>query len=432
MKHIRRTGIQWSFTDRSRIIAIWTRSDDPRSQAPGEVMTMEIDIDPQYYVDVVLRHWKVVIVVFLVATLAAGAASFVQQPTYEATVILTEETYEFYAVPRLSSLDKTVVKLYPTLASTESVESRVIGVLGPSLSAIEQRPGILRSLVTVHEDPENPALFRIRVRGDDSQKAVLIANAWAEQYVEEVSSKAVARSPQLEAAEEDLDSAEAALTEFRQQTGLGLSGLIDETGVFDIFVTLGPAGVQLEKKLDLLAEHRQVQDNLELVLHSAQVAKDTGASIDDLPLQLLNHWIISDRGQLSVDVVKDQESLDQVIQLLRSEEQAISGVIDQLASDADALQEDLARDQRELDRLIRARKLAEAAYEALVSELQESTLLRTNTQILSRATTARRLDPSAKLSVVLGAALGLAGGGVVAFVLEYFEVLRKKRSVHSQ
>jgi uncharacterized protein involved in exopolysaccharide biosynthesis len=395
-------------------------------------MTMEIDIDPQYYVDVVLRHWKVVIVVFLVATLAAGAASFVQQPTYEATVILTEETYEFYAVPRLYSLDKAVVKLYPTMASTESVESRVIEVLGSSLSATEQSPGVLRSAVTVHEDPENPALFRIRVRGNDPQKAVLIANTWAEQYVEEVSNIPVARSPQLEAAEEDLDSAEAALTEFRQRTGLGLSGLIDETGVFDVFVTLGPAGMQLEKKLDLLAEHRQVQDNLELVLESAQAAQDTGGSIDDLPLQLLSHWIISDRGQLSADVVKDQESLDQVIQLLRSEEQAISGVIDQLASDADALQEGLARDQQELDRLIRSRDLAEGVYEALVSEVQESTLLRTNSQILSRATAARRLDPSAKLSVVLGAALGLAGGVVATFLVEYFEVLRKKRSVHSQ
>lgn len=120
-------------------------------------MTMEIDIDPQYYVDVVLRHWKVVIVVFLVATLAAGAASFVQQPTYQATVILTEETYEFYAVPRLSSLDKTVVKLYPTLASTESVESRVIGVLGPSLSAIEQRPGICEVSGNCARGPGKPS-----------------------------------------------------------------------------------------------------------------------------------------------------------------------------------------------------------------------------------------------------------------------------------
>jgi uncharacterized protein involved in exopolysaccharide biosynthesis len=42
---------------------------------------MESELSVQYYLDVVLRQWKVVVVVFVVATLAAAGASFVQQPS---------------------------------------------------------------------------------------------------------------------------------------------------------------------------------------------------------------------------------------------------------------------------------------------------------------------------------------------------------------
>jgi len=385
---------------------------------------MESELSVQYYLDVVLRQWKVVLVVFVVATLAAAGASFVQQPSYEATVSLVEQTYEFFDVPRLGSLDRTVVKLYPALARTAAVEERVIAAIGSNLSPAETTPGALMSTVTVREDKDNPALFRIRVVSSNPQKATLVANTWAEQYIEAANSFQLVWGLELEAVGQDLETAEEALTAFRQETGLGL---VEEVGGDQEFAVLGPRGVRLSKKVELLTEHQQARDNLSLLMESAQLLKDTGGSTGELPLQLLSNRAISERAQLSVELIKTQQSLDEVIQLLKSENEIISAVIGKLRAEVEALQEELAQDLLELERLARERDLAESAYKALKDQIQEDTLFQTNTYIVSTATGARLLGPDPKLNIILGAALGLAAGVGAAFAAHYFEDMRKKR-----
>jgi capsular polysaccharide biosynthesis protein len=384
---------------------------------------MELDLNLQYYLDVVLRQWKVVLVVLVVATLAAAAVSLVQEPTYEATVSLAEQTFEYFESPRLSSTDKTIVKLYPTLVRSAAVESRVIEAIGPNLSAREKKPGVLTSMVTLREDKDNPALFRIRVEANDPQKATLIANTWAEQYIEEAHSSQLSWSSQLDTLSQNLDSAEEALTAFRQETGLVL---VDSPGGEQGFSMLGASGVQLEKKVDLLAEHRQALDNLGLLLESAQLALDTGGSLEELPLQLLDSRVISDRGQLTAELLRDQQSLAEVIRLLQAEEDIVSGVTTQLEGDVDSLQESVAQDLLELERLERERYMAESAYKALDFEVKEATFFQTNTQILSRAAAATLVGPDTRLNVILGAALGLAAGVAAAFAVQYVLDVRKK------
>jgi capsular polysaccharide biosynthesis protein len=390
---------------------------------------MEIDLNVQYYMDVVLKHWKAVLLVFVVATVAAAGVSFLQEPLFEATVTLVEQTLEYYDNPRLSTLDRTVVKFYPTLARTEAIEDRVIETLGASLDASEKAPNALLSMISVAEDRENPVIFRIKARADNAQKAVLIANTWAEQYVEATTGLQPAWSSQLEQVEQDLESAEAALTTFREQTGL--LAIEDPTGDM-AFVVVGPRVRQLEKKLDLWAEHQQARDNVRLVLESAQEARGTGGSLEDLPLQLLSNKVISDRGQVSVESVVELEDLDAVIQALEAEEEVLTSVIDQMEQEVEGLQKDLAEDLVQLERLTRARDLAETIHKALRDEIQEALLFQTHTQVVSKATRAKLVGPNPKLNVIIGAALGLAGGVLAAFVLEYFQSVRTKRSVNSR
>jgi capsular polysaccharide biosynthesis protein len=390
---------------------------------------MEIDLNVQYYIDIVIKHWKAVVVVFVVATLAAVVAAYLQQPMYQATVTLVEGSYEYFDNPRLSSLDKTVVKYYDTLAHTEAVEARVIEALGPSLDPAEKEPGVLLSMVTVQPDRENPAIFRIRAQASTAQKATQIANAWAEQYMEEVTGFESTWSNQLAQIAQELESAEAALDAFRQESGVGL---VEEPTGATSFAVLGPRGIQLEMKSTLWAEHREAYDDLQLLLESAREARETGGSVADLPLQLLSSRVISDRGQVSVASVSAMEDLDSVIQALEAEEEALSGVIDQMGLEVTALQQELAADQLEWERLVRARDLAENNYKALSDQTQEAQVFQTNTQIVSKAGRATRSSPSRKLSVIIGAALGLAGGVFAAFVVEYYEELRKKRLVQSQ
>lgn len=378
---------------------------------------MEMEINLQAYVDVILKRWKVVLVVFLAATVIAAAASLLQPSSYEASVTLMEQSYEFWDTPRLSSLGP-VVRLYPTLARTEAVANRVIEVLDLNLSSTA-----LLSMVRVREDGNNAALFQIKVQADDPDQAVQIANTWAEQYLGMVSDLEVGWGSQLEVVEQNLESAEEALATFEQETGLGL---VRNPGGDEAYIVFGVRGVELEGKLRLLAEHRQARDNVRLLLERAQQAREAGGGIEDLPLQLLNTPVIVDRGQLSGEFIREQEDLEVVISLLEAEEEIISEVIDELSPEVEQLQEELVEDDLELGRLIRARNLAEGAYEALSNEVQEVQLFRSSTQILSEASSSRLVGPNRELNIVLGAALGLAGGVVVAFAMQYLQVMRER------
>lgn len=384
---------------------------------------MEMELDLQYQIDVVLKHWKAVLVVFLAATIVAAAVSFMQDPTYQATTTLVEHSYEYLDVPRLISMDRTVAKLYPSLVRTETVENKVIAALGSSLSPQEKAPGALKRTVTLREDKDNPSVFRLQVQANDPSKATLIANTWAEQYVETVGILDPGWSTQLETVQQDLESTEEQLTAFRQETGLGLVEYPTDDLVLSLF---GARVLELENKSGQLAVHRQASDNLLLLIEKAQLAADTGGGVEDLPLQLLNTPPIVDRGQLSVELLKEQEDLHTVVGLLDTEEQIISDVVDDLSLGVEQLQEELGQDQLELERLVRARDLAEGAYTALTNKVRESQLFRTRTEILSPATKATLVGPDSKLNVIVGAALGLAGGVLAAFALEYFEQTRKR------
>ncbi|HEM62308.1 MAG TPA: hypothetical protein ENO24_08455 [Chloroflexi bacterium] len=384
---------------------------------------MDFDLDLGYYVRVVVRHWKAVVVVFVVATVVAAVVSFFQEPTYQATVTLTEQSFEFYDEPRLVSLDRTVIKLYPTMARTEAVEARVIEAVDASLSLEEKTPGVLLSKVAVREDKDNPAIFRISVEAANPQKAVLIANTWAEEYLDEVASYQVNWDPQLLAAEAALEAAEDELRDFRAQTGLIV---VEESDGETVVATMGSRGAELEKMLDSLAEHRLASDYLRLLVESARLARDTGGEVEDLPLHLLNTSVISQRGLVTEEAVGGLSSMDSIIRVLESEAELIEAAEGQLTRGVEELQQDLAEDQLESERLTRARDLAENAYKAVVKEMQEASLFQTKTEILSRATRAKSVGSHPLLNVILGAALGLAGGVLAAFALQYAEQARNR------
>lgn len=389
----------------------------------GGVIAMEMEFNLQDYVDVILRHWKVVLIVFVAATVTATLASFVQPSVYEATVTLMEESYEFYDAPRLSSLDRTVVKLYSTLALTEAVEDKVVEALEPSLSPAETVPGTLMSAVTVREDKDNPSVFRISARADDPDKAVQIANTWTEQYLQVISNLEAPWTSELQIVQQNLESAEEALATFRQETGVRLIG---NPGGDDAYIIYGVRGVELERKLLLLAEHRQARDNLLLLLERAEEAKEANDGIEDLPLQLLNVPVIVDRGQLSIEFVREQGDLDTLIRSLEAEEEIVSEVIDELIPEVEELQGQLSHDASEFESLTAERDRARGAYTAVTNEVQEAQLFETRTEILSRATRAKSVGPNQKSTIMIGAALGLVGGVLAAFAVQYLPGIRKR------
>ena len=142
---------------------------------------MEDEIDLREYIDVLLRHWKLIVIITAIVVFVAGLVSFILPSTYEAkaTVLIT------------GGEQKTLI----TLAKSPHVATQVIEQLGNKLEPKEQKPGNMLDKVQVREAGN---FIEISVKSTDPQKAAAIANAWAESYQNYVDSyyRRVSQSPE--------------------------------------------------------------------------------------------------------------------------------------------------------------------------------------------------------------------------------------------
>lgn len=387
------------------------------------------EIDLGEYLQVILKHWKVVAGALLLGIIAATVASFAQSPVYEATVTVMEPSYRLEAGGSLTSLDEKPgegIKVLPRVAKSATIEEQVIEALESVLSPAERAPGALLKTVKVVADKNDPSLFQIKVRSSDPEKASQIANTWVEKCVEYVAGPTARSSgelgfvsAELEAVEQVLMAAEEEVGRFKAETGLDVA-----SEGLDNYAGLGERGKELEAKIDLLASHKVARDNLLLLLQAAREVKEGGGAVTDLPLQLLNVDVIVNRGQLSPELIKQEGSdIDAVITMVQREERIISGVIDTLSAQVGQLQEDLERDALELSRLQRRKADLQENYRLLSDKAQELEIRTRGVIIISPATKPGRSEgPISKpIMIAVGVAVGLVVGVFGAFALEYFE-----------
>lgn len=146
---------------------------------------MEDEIDLQKYIDVLLRHWKLIVSITVITVSMAALVSFLSPSTYEAnaavlvnrvrSVISFEPKYKTLLEENIASQRKTLI----ALVKSNTVATQVAEQLGDKLKPEER--GITKMLDKV-QVTERGDLIEISVKSTDPHKATVIANTWAECY----------------------------------------------------------------------------------------------------------------------------------------------------------------------------------------------------------------------------------------------------------
>jgi capsular polysaccharide biosynthesis protein len=149
---------------------------------------MEQEIDLRPYIAALLRRWRLIIGVAVLAALLVSGILMMQPRayTYTAQILFTPQQSQLQfdnrfvtgndplnAVPNRS-------QVLSDLASNYTLEARVLPNLPPDLIADDFTTGNLISKISVSS---NGDLIRISTTSDDPQEAEILLNIWVEEYV---------------------------------------------------------------------------------------------------------------------------------------------------------------------------------------------------------------------------------------------------------
>ena len=423
---------------------------------------MEEEIDLREYILVLLKHWKWIAGVTLVAAVVALVVSFLLPPTYEATALLavTRPRYVMQFDPRIApveSVSSAVIqppyKAYPELASSDEVLQELLAQLNPRLEKVETVED-LRELIKAKSGTDQ-SLVILTVRWKDPEKAAEVANLWAEILVRRANeiygsageSQFQFYQQQLQRAEEELRTAEEALVAFQAR---------NQESILE-----HQLGSRRQMHADYLAAQREIayiiQDIRGLREQLSRQPADQSVGLSDqltvlfLEIKAFNAHAsqsgelltLRDREfleikafnahasapiQLQVDsaatlsdksLAEQIAFLDELVRVLEEKSAEIEGQISALEPEILALQQQLQEVYTENDRLTRARDVARETYITLARKVEEQRIAaEDNTgdvRIASRAAAPEEPASPRKL-------LNTAVAGVLGLMLSVFGV----------
>ena len=169
------------------------------------------------YLDVLIRHWKVVLAMPVLAILAAALASLAIKPEYEATAVVAlapatlsiptaNQVPPYYIV--VDSPRRLPVAYTPSFYISVLKGADVVNAVAP------------KTVVSITSNGSDKSLIEITARSGDAQEAAATANRWAEVGLERILRTIVPSGEEARAAQEKFGTAEQALVKFSQQNGL--------------------------------------------------------------------------------------------------------------------------------------------------------------------------------------------------------------------
>jgi len=406
---------------------------------------MEEEIDLREYINVIVRRWKWILGITLVAVITAAVVSFLLlAPVYEAKagVVIVKSRSEIAFEPKYRTLTEEDVasrrKALETLIRSSSVAAEVIAKLGSTLEPEERE---VEALLDIVETESNGDLMGIKVKGKDPRKITAIANAWGEAYENYVNRlySGSLQSPeaipaQVVEAESSYKEAEEALAKFTGDNQI--EALTQEIGakqntLADYYAT--------KRMLDrLIADARALRDQLRQGTSSSPTG--TGNSLSIMLLQASAFTLLSPglpvQLQLAFDEMAGLESsaeeqvqnLDALLSILEARREEVQSLIDEMTLQQEILQlqEQLERERAGKQELTSARDLAWETYNTLARKKAEVGVASqvTDTEVRFAVPAMEPKEPVApkkKLNIAIAGVLGLMVGVFGAFLVEYFE-----------
>ena len=405
---------------------------------------MEDEIDLREYIDVLIRHWKAIVALTVIAAIVAGVVSFLLPPTYEATALVAavQPKYQMRFDPKFETLNniQLPMKAYPALATSDDVLVKVIAELGDVLEEEDREIHAFSGMVEAASSAD-PSLIALKVSSRDPVKATRIANTWADVVIQEINNlygqtdeEAQFFEEQVTTAETNLKSAEDALIAYQATNQMNIL----DTRIAAMQSSLR-AYYDAAQAVQLVT-----QDAHNLIARLRLQPSDAPASLgDDLTSLFLEVQSLSTKHQLPIELQVTSvqsfsgKTVGEQIQLLEDMVSTLSDKAAALEAEAEKLKPqilDLQEQQQEAlteyERLQLNVSTAKEVYLTVVRKAEESRIAAESegdeVRLASYAAVPTKpVSPKKKLNVAVAGALGLFVGVFGAFAWEYMSSPRK-------
>ncbi|MBC7249944.1 MAG: hypothetical protein H5T62_06625 [Anaerolineae bacterium] len=408
---------------------------------------MEDEIDLREYIDVLIRHWKAIVALAVVAALFAGVVSFLLPPTYQATALVAavKPKYQMRFDPKFETIndEELPVKAYPAVATSDDVLLTVIAKLGDVLDEKEQELHAFAEMVEATSTGD-PSLIALKVRSRDPVKASRVANTWADTVVQHLNDLYGQSEDEAQFFEEQVKTAEANLKKAEEE--LIAYQAKNQTEVLNTRISSMQASLRAYYD-GAQAIRLVIQDANNLISRLRLQSSDAPASLgDDLASLLLEVQSLNTQHQLPIELQVTSvqsfsgKTVGEQIKLLEDMVTTLNDKVIALETEAAnlepqilELQQQREEAQTEYERLQRAVDTSKEVYMTVVRKAEETRIAADSegeeVRLASYAAVPTKpVSPRKMLNIAVAGTLGFFVGVFGAFAWEYWNSPRESQA----
>ena len=429
---------------------------------PSTLYQFYKELEFKDYVDIFLRRKKIVLSIFVLAVFLVGVYNFTATPIYESVIQILIEEEDAYKIPTLQDIYRMrspTEEYYQTqyqLLESHTLAEQVAKKLNLSASSAFQNKDTVKALLgMVKVEPvRRSRLVNIGVKSDNPELAAVIANAWAEIYIENTlqdkrftTEHAVGwLNDEIQEMKTKVEESERLLQEYKEKNEL-VSLEDTQNIIVQKLAQLSTAATEAKSaRLTAESKYRQVEE-LKRQGRNLETLPEVGGSTLILDLKTAH---ATKEGDLSELLKRYKHKHPKVIELrsqLASLEERIKTEIETLAQGiASEYEEIKSNEEAVLVALTEQEKLAlqlnrlaieynvlkrdsetnREMYNALLRRMKETDvsggLTQSHVRIIDRAEVSEKpVSPKKMRNIILACIVGLLMGSGAAFALECFD-----------